>query len=82
LTDVISLTGNGDDIEDMLKKRLRELELAKEKDLVFDTDPGVDASGKPPAPEPAAPAPQPEDNANPDGETAAPGRVVSMRVSK
>lgn len=36
---VISLTGGGDDIEDILKEREHELEMMHEKNLIFDTDP-------------------------------------------
>lgn len=38
-TDVISQTGGGQDIEDIDTTRERELEMAAERDLVFDTDP-------------------------------------------
>ena len=39
MTKVIASTGDGMDIEDMLDERRHELDLAKEKNLIFDTDP-------------------------------------------
>jgi lambda family phage portal protein len=41
VTDVIANTGGGDDIEDILSRRERELKLMKDKGLKFDTDPEV-----------------------------------------
>ena len=41
---IIAQTANGLDIEDMLLERQRELEMAEEKGLVFDTDPEVFAA--------------------------------------
>jgi len=38
-TSVIALTGGGDDIEDVLNERDQELKMAREKGLIFDTDP-------------------------------------------
>jgi lambda family phage portal protein len=38
-TKVISQTGGGDDIEDVLNERAHELKMMKEKGLIFDTDP-------------------------------------------
>ena len=37
--DVISLTGGGKDLEDLLKERRQELDMMTEADLLFDTDP-------------------------------------------
>lgn len=45
VSDVISQTGNGRDIEDILDEREEELEMMKEKGLSFSTDPGVMSSG-------------------------------------
>lgn len=39
MTKVIASTGDGMDIEDVLDERRHELDLAKEKGLIFDTDP-------------------------------------------
>lgn len=39
VTDVIAATGGGQDIEDVLDTRRRELDLMKAKDLTFETDP-------------------------------------------
>jgi lambda family phage portal protein len=69
-TDVIAATGEGDDIEDKLERRARELELMRQKGLVFDTDPSRDDKGKVQAP-PGAAAPPPDDE-----------RVVPLRVQK
>lgn len=41
-SEVIALTGGGKDIEDVLDERERELEMMKEKGLVFDTDPSFE----------------------------------------
>ena len=70
VSDVISQTGGGQDIEDVLEQRERELEMMAEKDLQFDTDPAIDAD--PPAP--SAPAPAAEDGDRPAG-----ARVVPIR---
>lgn len=51
-TDVISLTGGGKDIEDVLDERRQELNMMAEKDLMFDTDPDAEKSGKQEPPEP------------------------------
>lgn len=40
-SEVITLTGGGKDIEDVLNDRKRELDMMKEKGLVFDTDPSL-----------------------------------------
>lgn len=44
---VIAMTGDGRDLDDVLEERRYELDLMKEMDLSFDTDPGVDAKGAP-----------------------------------
>jgi lambda family phage portal protein len=41
---IIAQTANGMDIEDVLTERARELQMAEEKDLVFDTDPEIFAA--------------------------------------
>lgn len=40
-TEVIALTGGGKDIEDVLDERRHELDMMKEKELTFDTDPSL-----------------------------------------
>lgn len=55
VSDVIAQTGNGRDFYEVLEEREQELALMQEKDLVFDTDPSVQANGAPVAP-PADPA--------------------------
>lgn len=39
VTDVVAATGGGQDIEDILATRARELELMEEKELIFETSP-------------------------------------------
>ena len=39
VSDVIALTGGGQDVEDMISKRVAELAMFADKDLHFDTDP-------------------------------------------
>lgn len=71
--DVISQTGNGLDLEDVLEARASELELMEEYDLVFDTDPAkVEAKGA------AAPAPEPNPEKPDDGEEGDPPARVSL----
>jgi lambda family phage portal protein len=82
---IIAQTANGLDIEDMLLERQRELEMAEDKGLVFDTDPDVFASGT----EAEAEEDQAEDETEPDAEdeseidagTAAEGeaRILKMK---
>jgi lambda family phage portal protein len=73
----ISATAEGLDIEDIDTTRERELQAAKDKGLVFDTDPDVFNK-----PEPAAAKPQEPDEPMPEEEQTArtdpPARVVSF----
>lgn len=71
LTDVIAATGNGQDIEDYIKTRQRELRLLKEAEILVDTT--VSAPTPAPAAAPSTPTqPQAEEGA------AARARVVPM----
>jgi lambda family phage portal protein len=55
LTDVIAATGDGDDLEDKLRKRQRELQMMEELGLQFDTNPEAYIKPEPePEPPPAA----------------------------
>jgi lambda family phage portal protein len=76
VSDVISQTAGGLDIEDMLDQRERELELMAAKGMQFDTDPAADpapaAANRPPA--------SPPDPAAADGNRAEGARVVPMRT--
>ena len=64
-SDVISLTSEHADLEDVLKQRRSELDQMRELDLVFDTDPAqVDLKG---AEQVAAPAPSADGAAGDDG---------------
>jgi lambda family phage portal protein len=49
-TDVIALTGGGKDIEDVLDDRQHELDMMKQKGLIFDTDAAYYGSSKTPPP--------------------------------
>jgi lambda family phage portal protein len=62
LTDVIGQTANGQDIEDVLATRERELKLIREHNLVFETSPEFYDK---PEPKPAAQA-KPPDKAEPE----------------
>lgn len=75
VTDVIAATAGGQDIEDVLNTRARELEMMKEKGLVFDTDPEADSSAPSKASAPKADQ-ENEDGEGEEGDT--PSRVVSM----
>lgn len=72
--DVIGLTSEHADLEDVLKQRRRELDMMKELELVFDTDPAqVDLKGAEQAAAPAqgdAEAPAGDDDQQPKGEDA------------
>jgi lambda family phage portal protein len=46
VTDVIALTSAGRDIEDVLNERRQELDMMKEKDLMFDTDPSKETGNE------------------------------------
>lgn len=83
VTDVIAQTAGGDDIEDVLTKRERELKLMAEYGLKFDTDPAsFDEVGRPvatPAPEPPEPPDDDDDGADAaEQPTTRPARVVSF----
>lgn len=80
--DVIAQTGDGDDLEDKLEKRERELEMMHEAGLVFDTDPEREASGatlEPAKDDPPEDAPPPEDKGEEKTQRPATERVVSFR---
>ena len=64
VSNVIAMTGGGVDLEDVLTERARELDMMKDADLVFDTDPAVsNGSGVlPPVPDPEADDPPAGDN--------------------
>ncbi len=70
VSDVISLTSEHSDAEDVFKERRRELDMMAENDLVFDTDPGqVDAKGAvqgSAAPQESEQAPPEADSDDPD----------------
>ena len=65
VTDVISATAGGLDIEDVLATRERELQMINEHGLAFDTDPDAYA---PPEPAPAPQAAPQEDEQDEEGE--------------
>jgi len=82
-TDVIAATAGGLDVEDIDETRERELAAAKEKGLVFDTDPEVYNKPEPAAAAPAEPAPEPEDPAPAeDPEVAAERKALRDQVSR
>ncbi len=68
--DIIAATAGGQDLEDVLQARKRELELIAELGLTFDTDQ--------PQTETAAPAPEPD--VEDDEDTEAPQRAALTRV--
>lgn len=61
VTDVIAATANGQDIEEVLDTRERELQMMADKGLVFDTDPTLEQAT---TAAPAEPAPDPDDKAD------------------
>lgn len=77
---VISQTGDGRDLEDVIEARKRELEQMREAGLVFDTDPERAADGKPkqePNPPKQEPT-SPDENDDEQPGKAPGGRVVSI----
>lgn len=81
----ISATAGGLDIEDIDATRERELEAAKEKGLVFDTDPEIFAPAPPPPPAPPAAEanPQPDDEPSAeDVEAAAERKAMRDQVAR
>jgi len=56
VSDVIAITGEGKDLEDVLRQRERELQMMEDKDLVFDTSPEVYVKEEAPAKAEAPPA--------------------------
>ncbi|MBK7082283.1 MAG: hypothetical protein IPH55_16685 [Betaproteobacteria bacterium] len=78
---VIALTGGGDDIEDVIAERKRELAMFEEADIDVDTtvqEPAEPVEPAAPAPAAAEPADE-EDDA--DAEDQPPARVVKMRAN-
>lgn len=63
LTHVIEQTGDGRDLEDVLKERQQELRLAEEMGLTFDTDPGAEQQTAPAQPKQPAQVEDEEDPA-------------------
>jgi len=80
LSDVIAITGEGKDLEDVLRQRKRELQMMEDKGLVFDTSPEVyvkeEAPAAAPAPEPAAEDPPKPDDKQESKTDDPPKRVV------
>jgi capsid protein len=76
-TDVIALTGEGRDIEEVDATREQELAAAAARGLVYDTDPEVYV---PPEPQPPAPkeTPPPEDMGDSNTTDEPPARLVSF----
>ncbi len=60
VSDVIATTGAGRDLEDVLNERRRELDMIKEKNLIFDTDPEL-LKEPDPTPRPPPDEEEPED---------------------
>lgn len=90
VADVIANTGGGQDIEDILRQRRRELDMMDELDLEFDTSPevyiaaetgGTAGAGIAPASDDASSAPDAEDagDAESQADAGAPKRVFSIR---
>jgi lambda family phage portal protein len=83
---VISLTGGGDDIEDVIAERKRELEMFEEAEIDVETTVEEPQEPVEPAAVQAAPADDAEakDNAEPadDGEDKPAARVVKMRAAQ
>ncbi|HKQ24097.1 MAG TPA: phage portal protein [Burkholderiales bacterium] len=87
VSDVISQTGGGQDVEDMITTRTRELNLFEQADLVFDTSPEVYLKAAAPAPTSAKPKDGTDDEPKPpdkdekdDSETDdPPSRVVPFQ---
>lgn len=75
VTDVIAATAGGADIEDVIDGRARELELMREKGLVFETSPEFYDKEEP---EPPDPDPPPDDEESEETDSAPPraGRVA------
>lgn len=78
VSDVIAATGNGQDLEEVLDARERELQMMDDKGLKFDTSPGMAPAQQPPAP-PEAPAPAADEDDDEQPEAAQPQRVVPLR---
>lgn len=79
VTDVIAATAGGQDVEDVLATRRRELDLMAEKDLVFDTDPAASAPQEPPAPKKEDDSEDLDDDEGEDEDRVA--RVISIAHS-
>lgn len=80
-SDVIAATSGGRDIEDIFDERARELEMAKERGLVFDTSPELYAKPDPVVNESADPpddTDKPAEEADDQPENPAPRRVFSF----
>jgi lambda family phage portal protein len=73
VSDVVAETAGGQDIEDVLEQRRRELDLMAEYDLKFETEP---AEVAPPAP--VAAPPTPDDDEETDDEAERRVRVLSL----
>jgi lambda family phage portal protein len=79
VSQVITQTGGGVDIEDVIAERKEELAMLEAAGIEVDTtvpEPGQMTASAPPADEPPAPADEPKDN--PDDAAPPPARVVSI----
>lgn len=85
LTDVIAQTAGGLDVEDVMKTRKEELELAEELGLKFDTDPANDAPKAAPGPQAGKPPTTSEDDSpkeddSPEEEPGSPeSKILSIK---
>jgi lambda family phage portal protein len=75
VSNVIAMTGGGQDLEDVLKERARELGMMADADLKFDTDPGMQAEGAPPVAPPAKPDSETDDGVQPGAKS----KVITMK---
>lgn len=64
VSDVIATTGAGRDLEDVLNERRRELDMIKDKDLLFETDPELLKQPKAAPPPPDKPEEPDEESTN------------------
>ena len=78
VSDVIAITGEGKDLEDVLRQRKRELDMMDELGLEFTTSPSVYVKEAAPPAQTAAP-PDPGEEAKPANENPPPKRVFSLK---
>lgn len=80
VSDVIAVTGEGKDLEDVLRQRARELKMMGQAELEFDTSPSVYVKEAAPSPQPSPVKAEGEEKPDKDEEEKARARAPVINI--